>query len=142
MEKIFIFDVDGTLTPSRLPMTKEFQKFFEQWIENNKFYLVTGSNIEKMDEQIDDIIMERAEGIFCCGGNQLWEFDPHIVNFPFNRVYSRDFAPPKALLDYLHQQLKNSSYRGRYGTHIENRGSMVNFSVVGRDCTLDQRYDY
>ena len=26
MDRIYIFDVDGTLTPSRLPMTKEFEK--------------------------------------------------------------------------------------------------------------------
>ena len=32
MDKIFIFDVDGTLTPSRQPMTKEFQEFFKEWI--------------------------------------------------------------------------------------------------------------
>ena len=31
MDRIFIFDVDGTLTPSRLPMTEEFQKFFQKW---------------------------------------------------------------------------------------------------------------
>ena len=40
MDRIFIFDVDGTLTPSRLPMTKEFAKFFNEWIEKRKFYLV------------------------------------------------------------------------------------------------------
>ena len=33
MSKVFIFDVDGTLTPSRLPMTKEFQEFFKEWIK-------------------------------------------------------------------------------------------------------------
>ena len=52
MDKIFIFDVDGTLTPSRLPMTKEFQKFFKQWIKKNKFYLVTGSDLPKLQEQM------------------------------------------------------------------------------------------
>ena len=95
-----------------------------------------------MDEQVAEDVMIESQGLFCCGGNQLWEFDPHIVNFPYNQVYSRDFAPHKALIDYLHLQLKQSSYKGRFGTHIENRGSMINFSVVGRDCTLEQRYDY
>ena len=45
MDRIFIFDVDGTLTPSRQPMTKEFQEFFKQWIKKNKFYLVTGRDL-------------------------------------------------------------------------------------------------
>ena len=140
--RVFIFDCDGTLTPSRQKMTPEFEKFFVGWAKKNKFWLVTGSNIEKMDEQVAEDVMIESQGLFCCGGNQLWEFDPHIVNFPYNQVYSRDFAPHKALIDYLHLQLKQSSYKGRFGTHIENRGSMINFSVVGRDCTLEQRYDY
>ena len=35
-DKIFIFDVDGTLTPSRLPMTEKFQKYFGEWAKKNK----------------------------------------------------------------------------------------------------------
>ena len=140
--RVYIFDCDGTLTPSRQEMTPEFEEFFSQWGDRNKFWLVTGSDIAKMEEQIPDSVTVSTEGIFCCGGNQLYEFDPHQVNYPFVEVYSRDFNPHKALIDYLHQQLKDSSYKGRFGTHIENRGSMINFSVVGRDCTLEQRYDY
>jgi phosphomannomutase len=140
--KTFIFDCDGTLTPSRQKMTPEFEKFFTKWSKTNKFWLVTGSNIEKMDEQISAEVMIESQGLFCCGGNQLWEFDPHIVNFPYNNLYSRDYRPHKPLIEYLQQQIKDSSYKGRYGTHIENRGSMLNFSLVGRDCSLEQRLDY
>ena len=70
MDKIYIFDVDGTLTPSRLPMTKEFQKFFKKWIKNNKFYLVTGSDISKLQEQMCYFDIE-AERIFTCCGNEI-----------------------------------------------------------------------
>ena len=38
MDKIFIFDVDGTLTPSRLPMTNKFKNFFKKWTKKNTFY--------------------------------------------------------------------------------------------------------
>ena len=33
----------------------------------------------------------------------------------------------------------SSQYPYRYGNHIEDRGSMVNFSIVGRNCTQEQR---
>ena len=33
-------------------------------------------------------------------------------------------------------------YPHRYGNHIEDRGAMVNFSIVGRDCTLEQRKEF
>ena len=42
MKKIYIFDVDGTLTPSRQPMTNEFKDFFIAWALRNDFYLLTG----------------------------------------------------------------------------------------------------
>ena len=54
MNKIYIFDVDGTLTPSRQKMTEEFKNFFLSWSEKNFFFLVSGSDLPKLQEQIDD----------------------------------------------------------------------------------------
>ena len=142
MNKVYIFDVDGTLTPSRRKMTKDFARFFDEWSSKNTFYLVSGSDIEKVSEQVPDYIMERAEGIFTCGGNELWEFDPHIVNFPYNQIYENKFKPPETLLTYLGFQVKISDTPVQSTNHREERGSMVNFSVVGRDCTLEERQQY
>ena len=83
MDRIFIFDVDGTLTPSRLPMTKEFQKFFEQWAIKNRFYLVTGSDLDKTKEQLPIIYIDRAEAIFTCCGNQMWRDNELIYDNKF-----------------------------------------------------------
>ena len=142
MLKVFIFDVDGTLTPSRLPMTEEFLKFFDEWSKRNSFYLVSGSDIEKLDEQVPNIIMERTKGIFTCGGNELWQFDPHIVNFPFGRIYKNEFKPPNNLGTYLGEQIRFSETPVQSTNHIEDRGSLLNFSIVGRDCTLEERQKY
>ena len=142
MRKVYIFDVDGTLTPSRIKMNKEFKEFFLKWAKGKKYYLVSGSNIEKMDEQVPEEIMMNAQGIFCCGGNELWEFDPHIVNFPYNRIYNRKFIPPTQLMTYLGELIRFSDTPVQATNHREDRGSMLNFSVVGRDCTLEERAKY
>jgi len=138
MERIFIFDVDGTLTPSRLPMDKQFQKFFSEWVKDNKFYLVTGSNIEKLQEQMCMYDIE-AEAIFTCCGNEMWIPDPHIVNISAYQEYYKEFKLTDKLRKMLDVILMASPYPHRYGNHIEDRGSMVNFSIVGRDCTQLQR---
>ena len=52
MDRIFMFDIDGTLTPSRLMMTEKFTKFFDKWSNKNKYYLVTGSDLDKTKEQL------------------------------------------------------------------------------------------
>ena len=44
--------MDGTLTPSRREMTPDFEKFFSQWAKEHIFFLVSGSNLEKIKEQV------------------------------------------------------------------------------------------
>jgi len=134
MKKIYIFDVDGTLTPSRRRMTEDFEQFFSEWAQKNIFYLVSGSNLEKIKEQAPDYILNFAAGIFPCGGNQLY------ING--NQVYNREFKPPQDLLDFLEEKLQNTEYTTKAGNHIEDRGSMLNFSIVGRNCSLEQRMEY
>ena len=141
MDRIFIFDVDGTLTPSRQPMTEEFQKFFKQWIKKNKFYLVTGSDLPKLQEQMCMYDIE-AEGIFTCCGNQFWLPNPSVPIQSADLIYDNKFKVPRKLNKLLGTILSNSIYPHRYGNHVEDRGSMVNFSIVGRDCNQEQREKY
>ena len=134
MNKVYMFDVDGTLTPSRQKMTEEFKNFFLSWSEKNFFFLVSGSDLPKLKEQLDESVINRALGIFCCAGNTLY------INNELQ--YDNEFNPPDNLINYLTYQLELSPFSLRCGNHIENRGSMLNFSVVGRDCTLEERANY
>ena len=131
MSKIYIFDVDGTLTPSRLQMTEEFAKFFDKWSERNKYYLVTGSDLNKTKEQLPLAYIDRAQAIFTCCGNQMWRNN--------KLIYNNKFELTSKLKNTLEVILMSNQYPHRYGNHIEDRGSMVNFSIVGRNCTQEQR---
>ena len=93
MNKIYIFDVDGTLTPSRRPMTHNFEMFFYRWADKNSFYLVSGSDLQKIKEQVPEYILSSAEGIFTCGGNKFYIND--------SLIYENNFKPPERLLKYL-----------------------------------------
>ena len=126
-----MFDIDGTLTPSRLMMTEKFAKFFDKWSERNKYYLVTGSDLDKTKEQLPIAYIDRAEAIFTCCGNQMWEDN--------KLIYDNKFELSTKLKNTLEVVLMSNQYPHRYGNHIEDRGSMVNFSIVGRNCTQEQR---
>ena len=159
MRKVFIFDVDGTLTPSRLSMTKEFKIFFYKWSEENDFYLVSGSDLNKLKEQVPEGILVRAKGIFTCAGNKLHRvkhipfehpdgltrhglpvLDAEVWEFPIE--YENQFEPPEDLMKFLKEKLRTIDYPVKAGNHIENRGALLNFSIVGRDCNQVQRDDY
>ena len=52
----FIFDVDGTLTPSRQEIDMDFAVFSTEFCAENDVYLVTGSDREKTIEQVGEEI--------------------------------------------------------------------------------------
>ena len=60
----FIFDVDGTLTPSRQTIDPEFKKFFLRFIKDNKVFLVTGSDYPKTVEQLGADITENVVTVY------------------------------------------------------------------------------
>jgi phosphomannomutase len=134
MRKVFIFDVDGTLTPSRRRMTEDFARFFDSWSKENTFYLVSGSDLDKIKEQIPIAYLDRAEGVFTCGGNKFYIDD--------ELIYENKFKPPETLLTYLGFQVKISDTPVKSTNHREDRDAMLNFSVVGRNCTLEERQQY
>lgn len=130
----FIFDVDGTLTPSRGAIDPEFKKFFLDFCQNNKVWLVTGSDYPKTLEQLGEEICNAVVTVYNCSGNDVW--------FKGKRVNSKPFNPPKELYDLMNGWLQTSSFPLRTGNHIEERTGTINFSIVGRNATLGERKLY
>ena len=68
----FIFDVDGTITPSRGQINLEFKTFFNTFCSANDVYLITGSDKEKTIEQISEHTYNLAKVVYNCSGNDVW----------------------------------------------------------------------
>ena len=123
--KKYIFDVDGTLTPSRKQIDHSFWAFFLKFCCSNDVYLVTGSNREKTVEQLGLDICYRAKRVYNCSGSDVYERD---VN-----VYRDDWELPKDVERFLEDELAYSCFPIRNGNHIERRPGGINFSILGRD---------
>ena len=130
----FIFDVDGTLTPSRQRIDPDFKTFFESFCVDNAVYLVTGSDYPKTVEQLGDRIVKRVKAVYNCSGNDVWQQG--------NNVRTSDWTMPASLHQMLQGWLQSSKFPLRTGIHIEERPGMVNFSIVGRGATQQQRSEY
>lgn len=135
MNEAFIFDVDGTLTPSRQPITDEFREFFLQFTQNHDVFLVSGSDYAKTVEQLGTEITEDAvRRVYSCSGNSVWERGIE--------QYNSDWRLPGEAVTWLERVLETSDYPEKTGNHIEHRPGAVNFSIVGRNADLDQRARY
>ena len=69
MGKIFLFDVDGTLTPAKSKIDKKFQKQFLRWMKDKEVYIVSGGSFVRILDQLGDKIIDRVDGVFACMGN-------------------------------------------------------------------------
>ena len=130
----FIFDVDGTLTPSRGLINKEFEQFFENFCLANDVYLVTGSDKPKTIEQIGEKIYNRCQRVYNCSGCDVWEGT--------TLVRASNWTLPDLARTFLISCEYESDFGLRTGNHIEERSGMVNFSVVGRNASLYERKQY
>ena len=68
----FVFDVDGTLTPSRQAIDPEFASWWKNWCVNKWVYLVTGSDVLKTKEQLGNDFHQHVVTSFQCCGNSIW----------------------------------------------------------------------
>ena len=132
---IYIFDMDGTLTPARQPMDPDFARRFIVWAKSHLAYLAAGSNFEKVSEQLPSAILDSFSGIYSSMGNVF-----HQKN---KEIYRNEIQLKKELLQTLERYRKNTQYDGKlYGNYLELRPGMLNFSVLGRNCPFSERSRY
>ena len=122
--KKFIFDVDGTLTPSRGKIDPEFSPLFWELTKSEEVYLVTGSDRQKTLEQVTPEIYNSCKRVYNCSGSDAYDKD---VN-----VYRDDWTLPEDVREYLQEELDSSKFPIRTGLHFEERPGGLNFSILGR----------
>ena len=137
MDKVkYIFDVVGTLTPSRQKIDSEFLNFLLNFAKQNDVYLVTGSDRPKTIEQIGKELYFDCQRVYNCSGSDVYEKD--IL------IYRDEWTLPSDAEEFLIDELHHSKFPVRTGNHIEKRPGGVNFSVLGRgsEVILEEREEY
>lgn len=136
MKNIFVFDVDNTLTPPRQKITDDMENVLKHFIENNKVYLVSGSDFEKIVWQLGKEITGNVKGVFGCMGNTLHKKNKLVKLNEFSELEDPD------LLSDIQNYINASQFPVKTGNHIEKRTGMINVSTIGRNATFEQRKIY
>ncbi len=121
----YVFDIDGTLTPSRGKIDQNFLQFMLFFAGTHNVYLVTGSDRNKTLEQIGWDLYNSCKRVYNCSGSDVYEAD--------RNVYRDNWELPEEVEKLLQDELDYSQFPLRNGNHIERRPGTVNFSILGRD---------
>ena len=151
--KALIFDMDGTLTPATQTISEEMMHSLSRVKPGYNKYIVTGSDMDKVLRQIpESFLLKNFKKVFTCNGTRA--YDTSLDLDDETKPFAPDLVHKIELLDHYSQADLNhlvsrllsiaaeSHTKYKTGTFIEWRGSQINFSVVGRNCSLEQREDY
>ena len=145
MADIYLFDVDGTLTPAKSHIVPSFRDSFLKWQKDKEVYIVSGGSFVRLIDQLGVNIIDETSGVFSCMGNAFYQRRDQINDSGMNEwvlVYENGFVPPKNLIRSLRSYVSKSNYHTKTGNHHEARTGMMNFSIVGRNASAEQREEY
>ncbi len=142
---IYLFDVDGTLTPAKSKIDPFFADDFLKWMGDKEVYIVSGGSFLRIVEQLGRDILDKTSGVFACMGNIFYQQRDQINPSGMDEweiIYENKFIAPKNLTRSLKSYVAKSAYHTKTGNHYEVRTGMMNFSIVGRNATDQQRKEY
>tara|TARA_A100001015_G_C15033484_1_gene734602 strand:+ start:2506 stop:3267 length:762 start_codon:yes stop_codon:yes gene_type:complete len=145
MKNIYLFDVDGTLTPAKSKIEQSFAKDFYSWQKQKEVYIVSGGSFPRIVDQLGRKITDQMLGVFSCMGNAYYKKITDIDGYSsWSLMYKNIFTvdKPKLFFSELERYVMNSDYHTKTGRHYEERVGMVNFSIVGRNATMKERKEY
>ena len=133
--KSYIFDVDGTLTPSRGKIDEKFLKWFLEFNKWHNVYLVTGSDRYKTEEQIGEELYAKVNTVYNSSGNTKHKKGVCVFN-------TKDLELPREAHAFLLKKSISSKWEPKTGLHFDTRPGLLNFSILGRNATKAQRKKY
>ena len=156
MKNVVLFDMDGTLTPARKEMPVEMLDALLLLLQYADVGIVSGSPFEYIEQQCQLLFGQPNENslndllILPCNGTQKYSYRGDT----WNKDSSLDMR--QYIGEDVHQTLMHSLIQKQYicsllsksygypltGHHISYRGSMVNWSPVGRNANHKDRENF
>jgi phosphomannomutase len=142
VKKLFVFDLDGTLAPSKSPLGADVAALLHDLLGIMKVAVISGGDWTQFQKQLlanlpDDERLKDLSLLPTCG-TQFYEYIGH-----WNNVYSEDLSADerakiiKALGDAFEQS--GIKVEKTWGQVIEDRGSQITLSALGQEAPLKEK---
>lgn len=146
-KQLIIFDLDGTLAPSKSAIDAEMSELLTALISHVKVAVISGggygqfekqflSNLPRAAEHYSNLVLLPTSGarFWLWRGNWHEEYAEHLTTKEKTKI-----------LGALKDALKASQYvppATVYGEIIEDRGSQITFSALGQSAPVDVKKDW
>lgn len=140
-ETLVLFDVDGTLSPSRKSASPEMLQLLQNLKKKVVIGYVGGSDLAKQMEQLGE---DAAKSFFDFGfsenGATAFRKGQLICQESFIGFLGEERY--KQLVNWVLRYIADLDIPIKRGTFIELRNGMINISPIGRNCSYSERLDF
>lgn len=140
-KKLVIFDLDGTLAPSKQPMEPGMSVALAELLKHAKVAVISGGGFPQFKLQFVASLPHTTEGLgnlylLPTSGTKFYEWQGDWT-LKYNEELTKEER--KRIIDALNTALIASHFEKPtrfYGQLIEDRGSQITFSGLGQDAPL------
>ena len=137
---LLLFDMDGTLTPSRLPITAEMKTFLQSVSKQIDLAVVSGSDLPKLKEQLGNDIMTYFKWVLPENGVIAYKDGECISKKNFKEHVGQETY--NKLVNFTLRAIADIDIPVKTGTFIELRSGNWNICPIGRNCTQEERLEF
>jgi len=141
-KELVIFDLDGTLTPSKSAISSKTAKLLARLLENNKIAIIGGGHFKQFQKQLLSKIKLKPEAAF-----NLFLFPANSTSFfrfkkdEWKKIYGFSLSEKekRKIFSAFEKAFKENKYKKPkkvYGQVIEDRGSQITFSALGQKAPM------
>ncbi|XP_065882651.1 phosphomannomutase 2-like [Dysidea avara] len=136
-----LFDVDGTLTPSRKVITPEMKEFLLDLKKKVVIGIVGGSDYDKMQEQMGgDDITKMYDYVFSENGLVAYKSGELLAIQSIKKAMGEEKI--QTFVNFCLRYTADLKLPKKRGTFIEFRNGLINVCPVGRNCTQEERMEF
>jgi hypothetical protein len=142
---LVIFDLDGTLTPSKLPISSKTAGLLAKLIGEIQVAVIGGGHFRQFQKQLLAKIpktAENLENLFLFPANSTSFF--RLKNKKWKKIYGYSLAEKEKqkIFSAFEKAFKENGYnkpRKVYGKIIEDRDSQITFSALGQKAPIAEK---
>ena len=142
MKKLIVFDLDGTLAPSKSPVGSEVAALLNSLLSITKVAVISGGAWPQFEQQLlaqlsNDGHLTSLSLLPTCG-TKFYRFAGE-----WHEIYSEDFTEDekKTIIGSLHKAIADAGLGSEktWGPAIEDRGSQITYSALGQQAPLGEK---
>jgi phosphomannomutase len=142
MKKLVVFDLDGTLAPSKAALDAEMAALMNKLLGFIKVAVISGGDWSQFQKQVlahlaSDERLQSLSLLPTCG-TQFYKYETG-----WKKIYSEDFTneQKERIISSLKQAIEQSGVKAEkvWGEVIEDRGSQITFSGLGQQAPLEEK---